>query len=106
MLVVWRLLLLFGTFALPQLLGLLLYFRLRRFPEWLAHVVGVLAPATLFFYLAPLFFFPDVHEAQLKDEIRCGMPALAGAFMILLGTAAEVFVALAVQLYMFSRRGV
>jgi surface polysaccharide O-acyltransferase-like enzyme len=105
MLVTWRLFLLFSTFVLPQLLGLLLYFRLSRFPKWLAHAVGILAPAILFFYLSPHLFFSDLREAQrLKQEITCGMPALGALFMVVLGTAAEAFVGMVVQLYMFRRR--
>lgn len=104
--IVWRLFLLISTLVLPQLLGLLLYFRLQRFPNWLAHLAGVLAPAALFFCLAPLYFFSGFREAQLTNEIRCGMPALAAALLVLLGTALEVFVGLIIQLYMFGRRSV
>jgi hypothetical protein len=107
LLIVARLFLMLATFVFPQLLGLLLYFRLSRFPKWLAHAVGILAPAALFFYLAPLFFFSGFREAQMRGEtFNCGMAAAAATALFLLGTAAELFVGLIVQGYMFRRRGV
>ena len=102
-LVVWRLLLTISTFVLPQLLGVLLYFRLTRFPRWLAHGLAFLTPAVLFFYLSPLFFFEGLREAQLSGKVTCGMPALGATVMVLFGTAAQVFVSLVVQLYLFRR---
>ena len=95
---------LISTFVLPQLLGVLLYFRLIRFSRWVAFTLGVLTPAALFFYLGPLFFFAGLREAQVKGEVTCGMPALAAAFFVLLGVAAQVFVALVVQLYILRRQ--
>jgi hypothetical protein len=90
--------------VLPQVLGVLLYFRFIRFSSWLAYILGVLTPAALFFYLAPSFFFAGLREAQLKGEVTCGMPAVAAAFMVLLGTASQVFVGLIVQLYLFRKQ--
>ena len=39
-LIVWRLLLLISTFAILQVLGVLLSFRLMRFSKWLALTLG------------------------------------------------------------------
>lgn len=103
-LIVWRWLLMISLFVFPQVLGVLLYFRLNRFSRWLAHVLGVLIPAALFFYLAPSLFFAGLREAQLKGEVICGMPAVAAGFLILLGTAAQVLVGLIVQLYLFRKQ--
>jgi hypothetical protein len=100
----WTFLLLISTFALPQLLGVLLYFRLIRFSRWSAFTLGALTPGVLFFYLAPSFFFAGLREAQVKGEVTCGMPVLAAAIMVLLGTVAQVFVALIVQLYLFRKQ--
>lgn len=96
----WRLLLLASTFVLPQLIGILLFFRLVRRSRWLASALGFLVPAVLFLYLAPRFFFPGGTEAQL-DRNGCGMAALAAALMVLAGTAAELIVSLPIQLYLF-----
>ncbi len=97
----WRLLLLTSTFVFPQLIGVLLYFRLGRRSRRLAFAVGVLVPAVLFFFLAPLFFLPGMREVQ--ESSGCGMPAMAAAFMILAGTAAELIVAVPLQLHLFRR---
>ena len=102
-LIAGRLFLLISTFVFPQLLGVLLYFRLTRFPKWIAFILGVLTPPALFIFLAPSFFFDGLSEAQLKGE-RCGMPAAAAGFLLLLGTVAQAFVSLIVQGYLFSRQ--
>jgi len=102
-LIVWRWLLLICLFVFPQVLGVLLYFRLIRFSRWLSYILAVLAPAALFFFLAPSLFFAGLREAQFKGEVTCGMPAVAAGFLILVGTVAQVFVGLIVQLYLFRR---
>lgn len=102
-LIVWRVLLLISTFVFPQVLGVLLYFRLARLPRWVAFTLGVLTPPAVFFCLAPSFFFAGLREAQLRGE-TCGMPAVAAGFLLLLGTAAQVLVALVVQSYLFSKQ--
>jgi len=101
--VFWRLSLLFSTFALPQLLGVLLYFRLVRFSRWLAFALGLLAPAVLFFFLAPAYFVAGMREID-GGQPSCGMPAVAAAFMILSGTVAQLIVGLVVQLRLLRRR--
>ena len=95
----WRFLLLASTFVLPQLIGVLLFFRLVRRSRWLAFAFGILVPAGLFLYLAPLFFFPAGTETLNRSG--CGMPALAAALMVLAGTVAELIVSLPIQLYLF-----
>jgi hypothetical protein len=103
-LIVWRWLLLISTFVFPQVLGVLLYFRLIQSSRWLAYILAVLTPAALFLYLAPSFFFAGLREAQLKGEVRCGMPVVAAVFMVLIGTAAQVFAGLLVQQYLFRKQ--
>lgn len=100
----WRLLLLLSTFVLPQLLGVLLYFRLIRFSKWLAFGLGVLAPGFLFFYLAPPFFFADTHEAAVRGEVMCSMADVAASLVLLLGTALSFVVAFFIQLYLLIKR--
>ena len=90
---VWRLLLLASLFVFPQLLGILLCLRLTRFPRWIGRVLGVLVPALSFFFLAPHFFFAGLREGE-----GCGMPAVAAAFMLLLGTGIHLLIALVIQL--------
>ena len=102
---VWTLLSLASTFVLPQLLGVLLYFRLIRFSKWLAFVLGVLVPGFVFFYVAPAFFFAGIREVAARGEITCGTPAMAASFMVLLGTAFQFLVAFFVQLNFLIKRG-
>ncbi len=99
----WTLLLLFSTFALPQLLGVLLYFRLTRWPRWLALSLGILTPVILFLFLSPLFFFAGLREAAARGEVTCGLPAMAATFMVLAGTVVQFVVALIIQLWLFKK---
>ena len=104
LLIIWRLLVMISIFAFPQLIGVLLYFRLVRISRWLAVAVGLLTPAILFFYLAPIFFFAGLREAQARREVSCGMPALGAALVVFTGTAIELIAALPIHSYLFSRR--
>ena len=100
---VWRLLLLISLFVFPQLLGVLLCLRLSRYRRWLGSVLGVLVPALTFFFLAPHFFFAGIREAALKGDVNCGMPAMAAAFLFLVGTAVHVMLGLVVQVFLAKR---
>jgi hypothetical protein len=102
LLIVWRLLLLLSLLIFPQLLGVLLYLRLVRFPRWLARILAVLGVVSAFFYLSPIFFFAGLREAQLRGE-GCGMPALAATFMVLIGTGFQLFIAVVLQLCLYRR---
>jgi hypothetical protein len=105
MTVPWGLLLLISTFVVPQLLGVLLHFRLIRFSKWLAFALGALTPAAAFFVLAPYFFFAGLREAASRGEVmNCGMPAMAAAFMVLLGTGVQVVVGLIVHVYLLRKQ--
>ena len=103
LLIVWSLLLFLSLFVFTQLLGVLLYFRLARFPKWLARGFCVVVTAFAFLYLSPLFFFAGMREAQLRGELNCGMPAAAAIIMVLFGTGFQLFMAAAIHLWL-SRR--
>ena len=103
LLIFWRLLALGSTFVFPQLIGVLLYYRLVRRSKWLAFALGFLVPAVLFFFLAPLFFFAGLRPPPPNEVASCGTPAMAAAFMVLAGTAAELTVSLPIQFYLFLR---
>ena len=90
-LIAWNLLWLAGMFAFPQLLGVLLYFRLSRAPRWVAAIAASLAPAAIFFWLARITLLADLHEVYARGE-PCGMPALAAAFFLLAGTTVHLVV--------------
>ena len=92
----WGLLLLFSVLAVPLLLGVLVYFRLRRFHDFLAHAVGFLLPPILFFYLACLFWV--YLPAKAHPNETCGMPLVAAVMMVYLGTFITILGSLIFQL--------
>ena len=103
LLIVWRLLFLLSLFVFPQLLGVLLYFRLARLPKWPARGLSLVGAGFAFFYLSPIFFFAGMREAQLRGEVICGLPVMAATFMVLIGTGFQLFIAAAIHLWL-SRR--
>ena len=104
LLIMWRLALMVSVFAFPQLLGLLLYLRLSRAPRWLAVIASALAPAIVFFFLAPIFFFSGIREAQAAGELTCGMPALAALLFFFTGIIVQLLGSLIMQALLFRRR--
>jgi hypothetical protein len=96
LLVAWRLSTLTSIFVFPHLLAILLYLRLHRAPRWVAAIAGALAPAIIFFWLAPIFFFAGLREAYAHGE-RCGMPAMAATLMLLFGTGIQLVIGLITQ---------
>ena len=105
LLIVWRFVLLGSILIFPQLLGILVYFRLSRAPRWLSVIVAALLPAIVFFWLAPNFFFAGIREAYARGEGRgCGMPAMAAAFLFLAGTVGQLLAGVFAQIILSSRR--
>ena len=100
----WRLLLMVSVFAFPQLLGVLLYFRLIRAPRWLAVIASALAPSIVFIFLAPIFLFAGIREAQAAGKLNCGMPAFGALLILFAGTIGQLFTSLIVQGLLFQRR--
>lgn len=101
--VVWRFVLLLGLLTFPQLLGVLLYFRLSRFSRWLARFLAFLCPALVFIYLSPIFFFGRVSEAQVNGEAACGTSMIGFVFLIYVGTVVQLLTALVIQVILFRR---
>ena len=99
---VWRILLLAGLLVFPQVLGVLLYYRLRRAPRWLAFIAAALAPAILFFFLSPIYFFAGVREAYAREG--CSMPAVAATILVFAGTIMELGGGLFAQIVLATRR--
>ena len=99
----WRFLLLISVFTFPQLLGILLYFRLSRAPRWLAAFAGIIAPAILFVFLAPIFFFGGLREAQ-PNRATCGMPALAAMMLVFIGSIIQLVLGIFSQLILRAAR--
>jgi hypothetical protein len=98
---IWNFFLFFSLLIMPQLLGVLTYFRLRRYKDFLGHAVGFLVPPFLYFFFSWLMFLYVPREALAKDG--CGMPALAAMFIILSGTIAQIFFSMITQLILHGR---
>ena len=103
-LIVWRWVLFGGILIFPQLLGILLYYRLSRAPRWIAAIASALLPAIVFFWLAPIFFFAPIREAYLRHPSGCGMPAVAAGIIFLALTAIQLLVGVSAQLVLSARR--
>jgi hypothetical protein len=101
---VWGLFLLLSLMGVPQLLGLLTYFRVRKYHDFLAHLVGFLVPPILFFYLSGVIIFSSAtREAQALGQEICGTFVGMMVLMILLGTGIQVFFSLMAQLALHAR---
>lgn len=100
----WRFLLLAGVFVFPQLLGLLLFYRLHWAPRWVARSASILAPAVLFFWLAPIFFFAGLREAAARGEVNCGMPAVAAGILLIFGTLIHVVLGMVTHAVLIRRK--
>jgi hypothetical protein len=102
---IWALLTLLSVMAFPQLLGVLLFFRLVRFSRWPAFTFGTLAPPLLFFFLLGLIASASFRAAEAKGPVPCGNAAVAVGFMILMGTTIHLVCAFGVHLYLFRKTG-
>ena len=99
---VWNLFLFFSLLAFPQFLGVLAYLLIRKYQGTVAHLAGFLIPPVLFFYFSWLFW---VYQPQhTHPHEGCGMAAVAAAFIVLLGTAAQTITSLILQLVLRGRR--
>jgi hypothetical protein len=99
--VAWNLFMLFSLWAVPQLLGVLAYFRLRRRHDYLAHLAGFLMPPVLFFFLARIVLVYSYYKAHPDD--RCGGALIGTAFIILFGMATQLIFGLIAQLVLHGR---
>ena len=95
--IAWRILVLVSVFAFPQLLGILLYFRLSRAPRWLAVTASIIAPAIVFFLLAQIFLFAGLREVESRGR-TCGMPVVAALGALFFGTIIQLALGVISQL--------
>jgi hypothetical protein len=100
--IIWSFTSLFSLFAVPQLLGVLIYFRLRRFGRGFAHVAGVLLTTTSFICLSYLFFL--YLPAKAHPDERCGLPLMAAMFTMMGGTAITVIMSVVSQAILNRRK--
>jgi hypothetical protein len=100
---IWRWLQLLGVLIVPQLLGLLIYCRIRKHHDFLAHLAGFVIPPVLFFYLTRLFLLASAQEIQSQGERVCGTAAGMMALVVLFGTGLQLFFSLLTQLALHAR---
>lgn len=93
-----------GFLAVPQLLGVLAYFTIRKYGYFLAHLVGFLIPPVLFLYLAQVMLSSSAREIQSHGERVCGTAAAMMALAILFGTGLHVSLSIVAQLILYTRR--
>jgi len=99
----WGLVLLASVFVFPHLVGVLLFYRLHRAPKWIARTAAILAPAVIFFWLAPILFFAGLREAAASG-MNCGMPAVAAGIFLLFGTAVQLVLGVVTHVVLAARR--
>ena len=100
---IWRLLSMLGFLVVPQLLGVLAYFTIRKYGHLLAHLVGFLLPPVLFFFLAQIMLSATVQEIQSDGERVCGTFVGMMAMAILFGTGVQVLLSLLAQFVLYTR---
>ncbi|MCM3904887.1 MAG: hypothetical protein ND866_24585 [Pyrinomonadaceae bacterium] len=101
--VIGSLLSLLGMLAVPQLLGVLVYFRLRKHHDLFAHVIGILLPPILFFYLSYVMLSSSAREMQSQGVRVCGTAFGMMAIAMLTVTGTQLFLSLLAQLMLHGR---
>jgi len=103
LLAVWNFVLLAGIIAFPQLVGVLLYYRLTWAPRWVGAIVAALAPAVLFFWLARIILAAGLRKA-FPNGMGCGMPVVFAIFVLFAGTAVQLVLGVITQMVLSRRR--
>jgi hypothetical protein len=100
----WNFLLLGGLIAFPQLLGVLVYFKLRPVHRWLGRVAGTLLPVILFIGFSWMIFVYRYYKLHPDDS--CGGQLFGASLLVLVGSAIEIGLSVVVQvlLYRAARR--
>ena len=93
---VWFLLEAVSLLAVPQLLGALVFFRLQRYQQLVAHLIGFLLAISSFLFLSYLFWV--YLPAKAHPEERCGLPILGAISVVLLGTLMSACFSVVIQL--------
>jgi len=101
---IWNLFAFLSLLAVPQLLGVLVYFRIRKHHDFLAHLAGFLLPPIIFFYLSGLIIISSpMREAESHGERICGTFIGMMSLMILFLTGVEIVSGLIVQIVLHGR---
>jgi hypothetical protein len=98
---IWNFFLLFALLAFSQLTGVLLFFRLRRFSHFLAHISGFIVPILLsvgFLWMIFIYRYYKFHP----DE-REGLQLMAAFYLMILAAIGELLVGAVAQIALHSR---
>ena len=85
---------LLSLLAVPQLIGVLAYFRVRRLGDFPAHVLGFCLPPALSFLVCVAI----LRSSMSGDTDGCGMAAAATMVLIFLFTAVQMTLSLIIQI--------
>jgi len=101
---IWSFLLLFSLLAFAQLLGVLLFFRLKRLPHFLAHSLSFVAPILLSIVSEWMIFIYRYYQAHPNDHD--GGQLFGASMIMLLSICLQLGVGVVVQVALHSRTGV
>lgn len=94
----WSLFSLLSVMIMPQLLGALVYYRLKRF-HLFAHLVGIILPPVVFLLLSSVLVFSAAQrEAEMRGELVCGTFTGMMAMALLVGAGLQAVFSLIAQL--------
>lgn len=99
MVLILRLLFFAWILFLPQFLGILVHYRMKRFPR-LAYSVGFMLTTIVSFYFMVAVF---VIKAT-PGEYVCGLGGMVVGFLILFFTSIQMFISVMAQFWMRSRK--
>lgn len=96
-----NLLLLLIALAMPQFLGILVHFRMKRFPK-LACFTGFSITLILSLFLTLAVLFPPVEPTE-PGQYVCGLAAMAAMIIILFLTGVAAIVSIIAQYYFYRK---
>jgi hypothetical protein len=85
---------------LPQVLGIIIYRRLRSRDLYLARLAGILLPPTVFFFVSLTVHILEMQGADLQD---CGLPAAMGLVGIILMSFVQFGFSILIQADLYIR---
>jgi len=98
---IWSFALLFGTLAFAQLLGVLLFFQIKRYQHFLAHFSGFVLPIVLsvaFCWMVYIFRYYRFHP-----DDRDGGQLLGALMIIMLAVGAQVLIGMFAQMALHAK---
>ena len=96
---IWSFLLLGCLIAFPQLLGVLVYFKLKPVHRWLARVAGTLLPVILFIVFSWMVFVYRYYKLHPDDS--CGGQLFGASFLVLGGSVLEIGLSVVAQVLLY-----